>query len=139
MAKGKKTGGRNFVKGQSGNPDGRMHLPPEIAAARRINTAQYVSIINDLSGMSVEELVVIAADEKENILRACVAAAMLYTRQNGDPARLDKLMDRAIGKVAERVAITDMRDAETTRNFIADPEAQRIADELVARTKGGNS
>lgn len=35
MAKGKKTGGRNFRKGQSGNPDGRPPLPPEIRALRK--------------------------------------------------------------------------------------------------------
>lgn len=138
MAKGKKTGGRNFQKGKSGNPAGGIKLPPEIAAARKINTANYVAIINELSGFTVEELKAIYANEKENILRACVAAAMLYTRQNGDPARLDKLMDRAIGKVADNIQITDNTATEAAKTKISDPDTQRIADDLLSRTNGGN-
>lgn len=102
MAKGKKTGGRNFSKD---NPGGKRKLPPEIKAARKITTENYIAVVNKLLNMSINGLSEISRNKDSNSLEACVAAAILFTHKMGDPARLEYLLNRAIGKVKDTMEI----------------------------------
>jgi hypothetical protein len=51
MATGKKTGGRGFKKGQSGNPGGRPALPDEIKAITRETKPQIIEAYYKLATM----------------------------------------------------------------------------------------
>lgn len=107
MAKGKKTGGRNFPKGVSGNPDGRPVLPPIVKQFRRLTK----EIVEDVGSIILEAnesaLFEIVHDPNSSALKKWIASAALNGMQIGDMDSLDKLLNRIIGKASEKKDVTD--------------------------------
>jgi hypothetical protein len=56
MAKGQKTGGKNFRPGVSGNPAGRPPLPADLKAARQMNRVALERLLNEILYLTKEEL-----------------------------------------------------------------------------------
>lgn len=111
MIKGNPHPAYKFPKGNKLGK-GQPIVPPEVREAKKIVRADYIQIIKDLSNKPVDDILRIASDKKENILRACVASAMLWTHKKGEPQRLEILMQRVVGKVKERVELDAKVDSD---------------------------
>jgi hypothetical protein len=132
MAKGKKTGGRNFVKGQVTNPNGRPPMPKEFLEIKDTKIDEFRSIIfkyMDMSPFQIKELMdkneVIINGEKLSHLPAkeLIVLKFVYkAMQDADINRLNLLLDRTIGKVVEKV---DVRAA-----VVSKPLHEQIVDEI---------
>jgi len=103
MAKGKKTGGRDFVKGQVTNPNGRPKLPEHLKKARRMNKGKYEEILNKYMFLTKAELTIAVHDEETPMLEIYVIKCLLSGMGKGDYGTLDKMLDRLIGKVKEHI------------------------------------
>jgi hypothetical protein len=106
MAKGMKTGGRNFQKGVSGNPNGRPKLPPEIKQIQKMSPTFVRAMINKLSRMTKDELAIHLKDPKTPVLEVTLGSIYAKAIKDGDYMRLNFLLDRTIGKVKEEVDIS---------------------------------
>ena len=97
MAKGKKTGGSNWKKGQSGNPKGRPKLPDEIKEARRISVEKIIEMFSKYLLMTEAEF--------KKVDRTNLTLLEVWFLKNIDTAMqecnhtvFDKILDRIIGR-----------------------------------------
>jgi len=107
MAIGKKTGGRNFKPGETGNPNGRPPVPYEIRELRKHNRLEVEETFSKYLRMTAKELEEAAKSPYTSALDGMVIAVIMKAVQNGDQWRLNFLLDRVIGKVPDRVADAD--------------------------------
>jgi hypothetical protein len=99
MAIGKKTGGRVFQKGVSGNPNGRPRLPQELRDFRLAAKKDIIEEIKNLWSLTDKELKKITIENNdEPAIRKRLADMIL----NGD---LKEVLDRTIGKVKEEIDV----------------------------------
>lgn len=106
MAKRKKTGGRDFKPGQSGNPKGAKPIPGDIKAARFLNSIELERILNELMyQIEASELDSVLHDSTRKPIEQMVARIILEAIEKGDSLRLDFLLNRLIGKVTEKVKL----------------------------------
>ena len=103
MAKGRKTGGRNWKKGETGNSKGAPKVPEDIKDARRLNGPEFDRIANKLLSMTKTEIVKIVNDANTPSLELIVASVVHKAIIEGDAKRLEYLLCRTIGKVAQPV------------------------------------
>ena len=108
MAKGHKTGGRDFLPGQSGNPKGKPKLTPEQREFRSAAKNEIIEEFKYLWSLPIEEIQEIAAPEEEifgntPLIRIAIAKALLKAAQTGDMHQLNQILDRVIGKVKEEI------------------------------------
>ena len=106
MAHGRKTGGRNFQKGQSGNPKGMNSKA--ITEARKLNKALVTELLNKFINMPTCDLVdFVRRNTKEQgsdpTIETLVASILIKAINEGDQARLNFILDRLIGKVTDKV------------------------------------
>lgn len=103
MAQGKKTGGRNFAKGNPGGP-GRPSFG--ITQARNLNKEECEDLLNKLIRLPQEKLREIMSDNETQGLDALIASIIIKGIEFGDYSRLNFLFDRLIGKVKEPVEVS---------------------------------
>ena len=105
MAKGKKTGGRDFKPGQSGNPKGGPGLPKDLRDARKINQRELERVINLYLYMDRASLNEAIKDPKTPMVEIIAASIIAQAAQKGDQQRLEFILARMIGKVTERIEV----------------------------------
>jgi hypothetical protein len=103
MAKGIKTGGRNFISGTSGNPSGRPKVPEDVRSALSLNQVSFVRIANELLAVKVSELDEIVADESQPVFKIVLASILQKAIESADHRRLEFFLDRLIGKPKQTV------------------------------------
>lgn len=103
MARGKKTGGKDFKPGQSGNPAGGPGLPQDLRDARKMTAAEVTRILTELIDMSPEAYIAFKPRTK---LEEIVMSLMNKAIEEGCTARLNLLFDRIIGKVKDQLEVT---------------------------------
>ncbi|MDZ4660759.1 MAG: DUF5681 domain-containing protein [Pseudomonadota bacterium] len=103
MAIGKKTGGRNFIKGESGNPGGRPALPEDIREARALNRVEFTRILNTYLYLSENDLKARAASNISAI-ELIVAKVILAAIKVGDYKRLEFFLEQTLGREESRRA-----------------------------------
>ena len=102
MASGRKTGGRDFLPGQSGNPAGRKKIRDDLKEIKLLNadeSKRLVQRILDMTGKQIESLV---TNPDTPALEVMVARVVCKAIEEGDPGRLNFLFDRTVGKVLEK-------------------------------------
>lgn len=99
MTYGRKTGGRDFVPGQSGNPNGRPPIPPDLKEIDKLTKDSYSRLLAKYMGLDREALEAIALDPKTPALDLIVVSIISKAIKNGDNARLEALLQRSIGPV----------------------------------------
>ncbi len=106
MAKGKKTGGKNFALGNCANPKGQGAVSPAVKAIRKI-TLQHIEEVADiiLDG-NIEKLKAMAADPNTSVLKVWIAKAAATGIQKGDLHSLDTILNRVLGKPKEKIEHT---------------------------------
>lgn len=114
---GVKTGGRNWVKGQSGNPSGGPTLPREIRDARALTKLEFERLANQYLYLTPEETAARLADPSTKNIDRVVTAIIGAAIEHGDEKRLNFLLDRLIGKVADKVdgTMTIRNEAEISK------------------------
>lgn len=103
MSKGKKTGGRDFKPGQSGNPHGSPGLPQDLRDARKYTSAEVTRILTFLIDLEPSAY---AAYKPKTMLETIVMSLMSKAIEEGCTARLNLLFDRIIGKVKDQLEVT---------------------------------
>ena len=106
MAKGKKTGGRNFKKGKSPNPSGRPPVSEEIKQIRTMNSKEMAVIGSRLLNLPRGQLKPIAEGKAGTVLEVIVARILFKAMQSGDEKRLEAVLNRVIGKAPDKIEFT---------------------------------
>ncbi len=118
MAKGKKTGGKNFQPGVVTNPEGRPKIPEELKEVRRMTRSEVELRILELWQKPEPEIKAILDDPKTSLRDKMIMRVMLRAIAKGDHAGLGFIMDTTFGKKMEsslegtptiRVVIEDYR------------------------------
>lgn len=97
MAKGKKTGGRDFQPGHKYGK-GQPRLSPEIKAARKMNRIEFDRILNKYIYMTAPEINEVIRSKQIPILEMVVAKVLAKAFNDGDHRRIEFILDRIIGK-----------------------------------------
>lgn len=100
--KGKKTGGRNFKRGNPGGP-GRPALPEEERALRKVTQTEFERIANKYLNATRYEIKAATNDPKMIALELVIVSVIHKAVVNGDGRMLELLLNRLIGKVAVSV------------------------------------
>jgi hypothetical protein len=103
MAKGKKTGGRDFKPGVSGNPGGAIKLPEDIKQARKLTRVELERILNRFVYMTKQEIIDIARDPKTTGLELMIASLVSKATNEGDYKRISFILDRLGFIVAQKM------------------------------------
>ncbi len=124
MPKRKKTGGKNFEPGISGNPNGRPPLPKEIRDFRNAANKEIIEEFKFLWSLTESELLEIIRNKEGNYkdqlgdeidlkdveienqvpaIRKFMARAILRAVRSGDMYSINPIFDRVIGKVKEQI------------------------------------
>lgn len=106
MTKGRKTGGRDFKPGQSGNPAGRTPLPEDLKSVKILTNTNLRARVQRLLDLPTDDLVAYAEDPKLTALDAMIASIVVKAVVNGDQQRLDFILNRLVGKVQDKVEVT---------------------------------
>lgn len=129
MPKGKKFGGRDWVKGQSGNPAGKPPLPEDIKAARKLTAAEFERAVNQYLFQDRNAVAQAAANPQTPILELLITSIIHKAVSQGDEKRLAFLLDRILGKVANRIEIdpVTLKKVEEAEQLKAMPNDQLLS------------
>jgi len=107
MARGIKTGGRDFAPGVSGNPNGRRKMSAELKEVRAQTVADLIVDLNSLLGMSRPEF-----DEyKPKNMLQIICKHAVGSAADGSLAWVREIFDRTLGKPSQAMAIEMSRAA----------------------------
>jgi hypothetical protein len=98
VAKGKKTGGRDYPKGVSGNPAGRPPVPADLLEARALTSTEFDRIANRLLELTKDELNAVLQNPKTPVKILMVARIARSAAWSSDPKRAGFFLDRLIGR-----------------------------------------
>ena len=101
-----KKGLKPFPKGVSGNPGGRPKVPEELKVARALTAEQFTELADLILKENLPELSKIAASSTESVLKAYVAKILVNGLRKGDYTALEWVLNRVIGKVADKREVT---------------------------------
>lgn len=107
MAKGKKTGGRDFKKGNSGGP-GRPALTEIEKAARNASRREIAELYQRFKGLTPDEATKLLAAKKTTLLERAFLVSLLRMGdpEDGDLTELHRMYDRLLGKSRQAVEHT---------------------------------
>ena len=103
MAKGKKTGGKDFAPGHG---VGRPKLPPDLKAAQQLTNARLRELLNGFLYMTPAQLTERLESPEVTMLEGFVGSILQKGVLLGDQARLNFLFDRLVGKVTDKVEVS---------------------------------
>jgi hypothetical protein len=103
MAKRKKTGGKDFSPGESGNPAG---LPKGLVELRKFGAKQLAEKMNALMNCTQTELETISKDPDADMLSVALAKVMIKAADQGDVMRLNFIIERVAGPVTRKVELS---------------------------------
>ena len=106
MAKGKKTGGRDWQPGVSPNPSGRTPTPQALKDAKRLNKTNFEEIINKYLWAPLADLEAAVEDKQLATIESWMVAIMLKGRTTGDWGGYEWIAQRLLGKVKDQLEVT---------------------------------
>lgn len=106
MARGKKTGGRDFQKGGVSNPKGGGALSPQQRAIRKITLEHIEDVADIILDGNIQKLSELAKDPATSVLKVWIAKAAAEGIRKGDLRALEAILDRVLGKPKEKHEIT---------------------------------
>ena len=125
MAKGNKTGGKDFEPGRSGNPNGRPRLPEDLREARALNKTEFERILNLGIHLTAEELKNRLEAKGTPTIELMVLKIIAAAVNRGDEKRLGFILDRLIGPVPKSVDLSANENSGfkiVIDNYIAKPK-----------------
>lgn len=121
--KGKKTGGRDWKPGESGNPLGRTPFPEDVRRAKKLNAAEVARMIDTFFYMHPSDVEDLIKRPDATILEKMIGTICIKAAASGDHFRLNFLFDRCVGKVTEKLNVKMPKP--TVINLIGD-EAKAV-------------
>ncbi len=123
MAKGKKTGGKNWSDTNQPAKRGRKSVPADLRAARSLTKATLEGLINKHLWMTSKQIdKVLEESSRVSMMERMIASIIQKAVIQGDERRLEFILDRLIGKVKDEIDITaylrkldGMSDAEVIK------------------------
>lgn len=100
MAKGKKTGGRDWKPGERGGT-GRKPMPPEVKASAKLTRTEVQAVMANYIHMDMETLQKKIKDKSLPMIDHMVMMICYKAWKDGCHQRLNFMFDRLIGKVKE--------------------------------------
>jgi hypothetical protein len=107
-----------FVKGQSGNPNGRPRKYVTALKEQGYKLSEINDTIQVMMAMDIEELKEVWDNPKTTILEKTIAGAMRKSIKNGSLYSLDTLLTRVYGKPKEQANIDITSDNTITVKFM---------------------
>lgn len=113
MALGRKTGGRNFKKGnkaskgKSAGKTGRPALDPEIVQTRELNRNVLTHLINKYIFMTPGEIKIVKADPATTALDHLITNVIIKGVQMGDTTRLNWIVENLCGKLPNEIKVSN--------------------------------
>jgi hypothetical protein len=129
MAKGKKTGGRDFKPGQSGNPLGSRLHNPAWKAARRMTYDELASLLTFVANATPDELKESIANPETPVLHAAVMKCFAGVIKSGKTQDLERLITLMAGVRPKEVIL---RNPEGESFRTREPSIEEIKAELAA-------
>lgn len=105
MARGFKTGGRDWQKGKSGGP-GAPKMPEEVRQARKLNKVEAERILNKFLNYKLSDLAEFANNANNNVHEMLVARILFEAVKKGDHFKLEWIYSRLFGAVPKTVDVT---------------------------------
>lgn len=105
---------KRFKPGQSGNPGGKPR--------GLLTRAQVEACMGTMASMSREELQEVISNKKSTMLQIMVASIMAQAAKLGDPNRMEFLLQRTIGKVADNVNLHQDTERIITLAYKTEPK-----------------
>lgn len=102
MAKGIKSGGRDFKPGNPGG--GRPKVPQEVRDFQRLTVLEVSRIYNKYFHMNFRELQEALKEPSTTVIELIVGKIMAVAIQKGDQLRLNSLLERVVGSVPKNVS-----------------------------------
>lgn len=134
MARGKKTGGSDFSSENQPKRKGRKPLPEDLRKATRLTKARLEGTINKYLWMSRDELQSKIRRSSTPMLEVIIGQIVWKAAVEGDPKRLDFILDRVIGKVKEQIDITTYLERVSG---LSDREIIDVGEEALKLLQGG--
>jgi hypothetical protein len=106
MAKGFKSGGRNFHKGVTTNPKGCPGMPKDVREARKLTQNEFVKIACNLIKSTTAELFQVLADPATTALELMIGGIIMKAVTERDQNRAEFLLNRIIGRVTIQADVT---------------------------------
>lgn len=108
MAKGKKTGGRDFKPGTTGNPNGSPGLPKDLKDARKLTQIELERILNDMIWLTPAALNAKMKDPSSitSVFEHLIGSILTRATVQGDHQRLEWICSRLLGKIVDKVETT---------------------------------
>lgn len=104
MAKGRKTGGRDFVPGDT--RAGRPPLPEDVKTSRKLTSGEFQRLLNKYLWLDEAAIDAATTDPACSMLEKMVASIIKKGIVLGDPMRMEILVTRLVGKVTDKVEVT---------------------------------
>lgn len=105
MGYGKKTGGKDFQKGQAGGP-GRPATPDDLKNVKKLSTNEMQALLAKYLRMSKGQLIALHKDPDVPAIDLLVMSIIQKAVVHGDHQRMNFLLDRTIGRVTDKVEVS---------------------------------
>lgn len=125
MAKGRKTGGRDVVKGQVLNPKGRPPMSAERKLVRDLTREQLAELGKLIIERNYDELEAIASSKQSNILMMMIASALCRSARTGNWDDCEALITRIVGKPKEEPIDINIQGFQAFVDIIGQAAAKR--------------
>lgn len=102
MAKGKKTGGRDFKPGQVANPTG---MTKELAHERKLTREGLTAILNKVRTMTHEQMQEHLGKPETPAFDMMIIKVYMRIIEDGEMKDLNLLLDRLVGKVKDEIDV----------------------------------
>jgi hypothetical protein len=109
MAKGRKTGGRDFKPGVVTNPRGGGAHNPSLKAVRRLSQMQIAELGTMILEGNIDSLKAVEKDPAASVLKVMIASVSIKAINKGDHSALAAILDRIVGKPKQ---VVEMSGAE---------------------------
>jgi len=103
MAKGFKTGGKDFVKGVVTNPKGRPKVSSQLKEIKQLNATRLAELLNEFINMDKEALIAKSKNPSTTVFELIICSILKNAYDKGDQQRINFILDRLVGKVKDQV------------------------------------
>jgi hypothetical protein len=122
-----------FEKGHKKPGPGRPKLYNLEKGNKMFNQLDLLRHCNDLIQMGQTELLKVAKDPDQPVIRVAVASILLHGIKKGDQARIEMILNRMVGKVKD---IIDLSSSDGTMATQKQVDVSKLSEEDLQKLRG---